>query len=155
MMVDAVALELMLHELLLAALQEAHEGDEICLEFAERRGGHADVTLSRNPPRGVIADERVMERLSALSRQMGAELRTVDLVITLAIPVQRLDLGVRESGQVGSIAGMGSTADAAPLPGPVPELPSGPASGPPSGDGESGHDVRRSREREHGEASRL
>jgi signal transduction histidine kinase len=139
MLVDAVALELLLHDLLLAALQEAREGDEIGIEFTDRRADRADVSLVGIPPRSVIADPGALERLAALAGQMNAELRTTELAVTLAIAVQRLDVGGRGAERA---AGMGR-AD------------TGPVTGPSSGDGEPGHDVRRAREREHGESGRL
>jgi hypothetical protein len=138
-----VALELVLHELLLAALQEARQGDEIGVEFTERRADRAEVTLLCKPPRRVIADASALERLTGLARQMGAELRATDMAISLAIPIGRLDAGVRDPERVAPVAGPNGTADVAPV------------AGPPSGDGEPGHDVRRAREREHGESSRF
>ena len=137
-LVDAVALELLLHELLQAALQEANEGDEIAIEFTERRADRADVTLLCIPPRPLVADAQGMERLTALARQMGAELRVADAAITLAIPAQRAEAVPHEAERSALVAGATGAADAAPV-----EDTS-------SDDGEPGHDVRRAREREHG-----
>jgi hypothetical protein len=137
-LVDAVALELLLHELLLVALQGAREGDEIAIEFAERRADRAEVMLLCIPRRAVITDAPAVERLTALARQMGAELRVADVAVTLVIPVQRVEAGTREEERPASVAGASGAADAAPLESPL------------SGDGEPGHDVRRAREREHG-----
>ena len=139
-LVDAVALELLLHELLQAALQEAREGDELAIEFTERRADRVDVTLLCIPPRPVVTDAQAMERLAALARQMGAELRVADVAITLAIPAQRAEAVDRESERAAPVAGPSGAADAAPQ------------EDTPSGDGQPGHDVRRPREREHGKS---
>ena len=140
-LVDAVALELLLHELLLAALQESKEGDEIGVEFSERRADRVDVLLLCVPPRAVVTDGPALKRLTELSRQMGAELRLADAAMTLVLPVQRADSGAREVERTASVSGAHGAADTAPL------------DDSPSGEGEASHDVRRAREREHGKSS--
>jgi signal transduction histidine kinase len=136
--VDAVALELLLHEVLLAALQEASEGDEIDVEFEESRLDRAHVTLRCVPPRRAITVAARLEHLTSLSRRMGAELQATETAITLVVPVQR-EAAVRDPERAASMADVITGADAPP------------AAGATSGDRESGYDVRRPREREHGE----
>jgi signal transduction histidine kinase len=141
-MADAVALELLLHEVLLAALHEAREGDEIDIRFEEARAGHVDVSLLSVPPRCIIADTSVLDRLGSLARRMGAQLQVADLTVTLVIPATRVDGVARGPEQVASLADAGGPADATPT-------------ADPSGDREPGYDIRHPREREHGESRPL
>ena len=145
-MVDAVGLELMLHELLFAALQDARPGDELRLEFGEVRDDHASVTLVCEPARPLIAAAGVLERLTALASQMRGELETRDQdtghpSITILVPVQRVDVVVRvpESSST-VIAALSNT----------PVLTSSASDG-----RESSYDLRSAGEREHGESGPL
>ena len=93
-MVDAVGLELMLHELLLAALQDATPGDELSLEFADAHGDRAVVTLVCVPARPPVADASALARLSALATRMSGELEVGDQTLSILVPVQRVELTV-------------------------------------------------------------
>ena len=141
-MVDAVGLELMLHELLHAALQEAQAGDELHVEFGDTRDDRAEVLLLCVPVRPPVAESSTLERLTVLTARMGGELEAGTRGITLWIPVQRVALVVA------------APAPASSSDGPSPDGPS-PAAGPPSGNGEPGYDLRGAREREHGQPRSL
>ena len=133
-MVDAVGLELMLHELLLAALHEATAGDELSIGFGEGDGERAAVTLRCTPDRSPVANPSTLERLGALASQMGAALETDAHIMTLLIPVRRVELTV-------SIPAMEFAAGTATL--------GTASSNSNSGSREPGHDVRGMREHEH------
>lgn len=140
-MVDAVGLELMLHELLFAALQDAVPGDELRLEFGEVRDDHASVTLVCEPARPPITAAGVLERLTALASQMRGELETREQEtgqpsITILVPVQRVDVMVRVPEP--SSEGISAASDPPP-----------PTSSASDG-GKSSHDLRSTGEREHG-----
>lgn len=139
--VDAVALELTLHELLLAALDEAREGDELKVEFGELHVERAEVTLLCVPPRRPIANGPAVERLATLARRMGAELQVADRAMTLLISVCRVEITVRDAEMPPlPIADTADTAQAA---------------GSLSGGRKSGHDIRGASEREHGQSRPL
>ena len=133
-MVDAVGLELMLHELLLAALHEATEGDELSVGFGEGDGRRAAVFLRCAPARPPVANPSALERLDALASQMGAALETDAHTMTLLIPVRRVEL---------SVTGPAAESAAGPV------LPRNDPSDSNSGSREPGHDVRGLREHEH------
>jgi signal transduction histidine kinase len=88
--VDAVALELMLYELLRAALQEASKEDEISIDFSDGTGDRAIVRIQSMPAHPPIADHASLERLTTLMLQMGARLETKDCLI-LSLPIQHLE----------------------------------------------------------------
>jgi signal transduction histidine kinase len=70
--VDAVSLELLLRGLLLAALHEAQEGDELVIDFGEAVSDRAFVILTREPTRAPLIAHESLERLTALASRMGA-----------------------------------------------------------------------------------
>ena len=86
--VDAVSLELLLHTLLLAALQEAGEGDEVIIDFGEATADRATLLLSRSPARTPVTDPASEERLISLATRMGAKL-TMGEVIVVSVPIRR------------------------------------------------------------------
>jgi signal transduction histidine kinase len=86
--VDAVSLELLLHTLLLAALQEAAEGDELIIDFGEPTVDRATLLLSRAPARAPVTDPASAERLVSLAARMGAKL-TLGEVIVVSVPIRR------------------------------------------------------------------
>jgi hypothetical protein len=89
--VDAVGLELMLHELLRVTLQEASEGDEISIDFGEGTAvDHAIVRIQSMPARPPIADHTSLERLTTLATQLGMKLETKDRLI-LSLPAHPLE----------------------------------------------------------------
>lgn len=149
-MVDAVGLELMLHELLLAALHEAMPQDELSLEFANAHGDRAEVILVCVPTRPPVADAGALARLSALATRMSGELEARDERISIFVPVQRVELTV-------PLPQAQSHDDASPaITSPTP-IAANAASGvaPASGGREPGYDVRGAREREHGQPHSL
>ncbi|MBA3670423.1 MAG: hypothetical protein H0W68_00170 [Gemmatimonadaceae bacterium] len=97
---DSGGLELLLHALLRAALQEAAPGDELGVDFGGESGDRAPVFLDCDPPRHPIADPQAMERLAGLASRIGAELAFGQRV-TLTVPLRR-DLEARADAPQGS-----------------------------------------------------
>jgi signal transduction histidine kinase len=130
---DAIGLELLLHEVLLAALQETSAGGELHVEFGEIRDARACVSLRSAPARRPVSDTGVLQRLAALVAQMHGELEVDDEVIRLLFPVRLMET-VEERFEV---------ADARP------------GASQASAHGKSSHDVRGTGEREHGQPGAL
>ena len=130
---DAIGLELLLHEVLLAALQETSAGGELHVEFGEIRDARARVSLRSAPARRPVSDTGVLHRLAALVAQMHGELEVDGEVIRLLFPVRMMET-VEERFEV---------ADAHP------------AASQTSAHGKSSHDVRGTGEREHGQPGAL
>jgi signal transduction histidine kinase len=82
---DAAGLELLLHEVLHATLQECDPGEQLHVDF-DRAPGHAAVTISRKSGRGPLR-ESVVARLSALARQIGATVAAGERML-VTIPLQ-------------------------------------------------------------------
>ncbi len=148
-MVDAVGLELLLHEVLHAMLQESSAGDEVHIEFGAARDERAELTLERMPPRQPIADVDTLARLTTLAAQMKGQLEMHGSSIILSVPVQRVTLTVLPLDAITPA---------------LPVMPVAPDVGDastvanhraPSGGREPGYDVRGAREREHGESRPL
>jgi signal transduction histidine kinase len=131
--VDAIGLELLLHELLLAALQEATAGEELHVEFGEVHQAHASVSLRATSVRLPVSDTTALTRLTALARQLHGELDADDRVIRLRFPVRPAEMA-EHAPEVGDRRAETSG---------------------PSGQGKSGHDVRGAGERDHGQSSAL
>jgi signal transduction histidine kinase len=79
--IDAIGLELMLHELLLVALQESVAGDELSITFGEAASDRAIIHLQRVPPRPAISQEAGLARLNILANHMGAKLEVDDRLV--------------------------------------------------------------------------
>jgi signal transduction histidine kinase len=86
--VDAVSLELLLHAILLAALQEVTQGEELLIDFQQNASDRVALVIAREPARPPITDMGARERLTALAARMGAKLELRDQVI-LSIPARR------------------------------------------------------------------
>jgi hypothetical protein len=128
--VDAVGLELMLYELLLAALHEAAAGDELTVAFADVTNERITVRLECAPARPPVAGPDALRRLGALASRMGATLVTGQQLL-LSLPVQ--------DGRAEEVE-----ASVAPL-----------AERDRSESGEPRHDLRGARQREHGQSGAL
>lgn len=145
--VDAAGLELMLHELLLAALQEAEAGGELCVEFGAAAKGRVSVRLAAVPPRPPVRDESALRRAGALAARMGGVLEP-GAPLTLSVPVQGSapppdQLPGGEPARDATSNVVAETAAA------------GPRVGRSGGGGDAGHDLRGAREREHGQPGAL
>ena len=92
--VDAVSLELLLHALLLAALQETGAGEELSVDFGEATEDRASLILRRDPLRTPIADPAGITRLTTLAGQMGARI-TFGEEIVVSVPVRRAEAGAQ------------------------------------------------------------
>jgi signal transduction histidine kinase len=135
--VDAIGLELTLHELLLAALQESLAGDELNVSFDDDTGDRATIHLQRVPSRPVITQKAGLDRLTPLANQMGARLEVND-------------------GVVLSFPAYGAEAIPSPVEVSTPVPISAPADAPVrSGKGDARHDGRGPRQREHGQSGSL
>jgi light-regulated signal transduction histidine kinase (bacteriophytochrome) len=132
-LVDAIGLELLLHELLLAALQETAAGDELHVEFGEILDARACMSLRGTAARRPVSDAAMLERLVTLVGQLGGELEVDGTVIRLLFPVQLTKMSEQ-------------AVEAADL---------RPGASLPSDHGKSSHDVRSADEREHGQPRAL
>jgi signal transduction histidine kinase len=133
--VDAVGLELMLHELLVAALQESIEGDELNIGFDETASDRATIFVRRTPDRPLISQDVALERINTLAIQMGAKL-VVALHLVLTFPA-RCEDAIAPPLEVSAQLPVDSDVDVTAR----------------SGHGNVRHDVRGTREREHGQPS--
>lgn len=132
--VDAVGLELMLHELLAAALHEAVAGDELTVAFGDVTDGRVTVRLESVPAHPPIASPDALRRLGALASRMGAKLVTGEqLLLSLAVQEGRSEDDEGEAAVAPSAGQDGSG----------------------EGEGESRHDLRSARQREHGQSGAL
>lgn len=96
---DAAGFELLLRELLEAAVHECNAGEELHIAF-DRSVGHAIVTISRarglreqisrEGDRSVLHRRDMLERLSTLARQIGATI-TVGGRTAISIPLRASD----------------------------------------------------------------
>lgn len=136
--VDAIAMELMLHELLRAALQEASAGDELHVDFGTLHEGRTTVCLACSPPRPPVRDAAALERLAGLATRMRGDLERGGATLTLVLPA-------RVAEQRATRADTPTTVPVAP------DADGAASGGQGSGDREPSHDIRGSREREHGQ----
>lgn len=88
--VDAVGVELLLHEFLHAALQEAQAGDELRVRFASIGTTRVAIRVERGATGMPISDPETLSRLATLAASMGAGLRQTDAAV--------LELTVHEEG---------------------------------------------------------
>lgn len=137
--VDAIALELVLHELLHAALQEATPGDELHVDFGTLREGKTTVCLACSPPRPPVSDAGALDRLTGLATRMRGDLELQGSSLTLFLPA-------RAAEQRTILSDMPSTVPVAP------DADGSAMGGQGSGDREASHDFGSLREREHGQA---
>ena len=135
--IDAISLELMLHELLLVALQESVAGDELNITFGEAGGDRATIRVQRVPPRPAISQGAGLERLNALANRLGAKLEADDrIVLSFRAYVAEV---VAPPVEVSTPVAIDASADA-----PVR-----------SGQRDARHDGRGPRQREHGQPGSL
>ena len=88
--VDAVSLELLLHTLLLALLQDSAAGDEVRIDFGDPTRDRATVMLSRLPADRPVVEAGSIPRLTALAARMGAKLTVSDTVL-VSIPIREAE----------------------------------------------------------------
>jgi len=123
---DAAGLELLLCELLKAALQECEPGEQLHIGF-DQPAGHATVVVSRESGHSSLRDLHALERLSTLAGQIGATITPGERTL-VSIPLH--------SGEMA----------------PTPELERPvPREADQLSDGEARHDVRSAREGHHGQ----
>jgi signal transduction histidine kinase len=91
--VDAIGLELLLHELLHAALREAEDGDELHVTFGPIERTRVIVRLESSTRGNPVHDARALSRLAALATRVGASLRHTDAVV-LELPVHEQESDV-------------------------------------------------------------
>ena len=139
--IDAVGLELVLREAVLAAVQEASQGDELTIDFDEVIDDHIVVSLTATPPRQPISNPDALRRVVVVTEWMQGELRLEPQGISVRVParcVERPAVSEDVATTVHVAAAADVSRDGAPSP----------AS---SGSGEPGHDIGGPREREYGE----
>ena len=85
--VDAVSLELLLHTLLYAALQESSEGDELSVDFGEATVDRATLMLARTPAGPAVSDTASIDRLLSLASRMGAKVTMGDTIV-VTVPIR-------------------------------------------------------------------
>lgn len=85
--VDAAGLELLLHNVLLAALREGKAGDTVTLEFLGGDESRAMLALGTSAGGSPISDVRLRERLASLATVLGAGLEFAPDRVTVAFPV--------------------------------------------------------------------
>jgi signal transduction histidine kinase len=136
-LVDAIALELLLLELLHSALQEAGPGDELHVDFGTLREGRVTVSLACAPSRPPVHDGEALDRLARLATRMRGELTLQGDTLVLFLPAGAAEPKAPRP-DVPSTVSVAPDADA-------------PASGG-RDSGEASHDVGGPREREHGQS---
>ncbi len=136
---DAAGLELVLHELLLAALSEAVAGDELRVEFGDVRDEHVSVTVTCVPAREPIADADALQRLVGLAARIGGVFQADGAMVAVVVPGRGVDAPTLGS-DVGTILPVAAAGDSSP-----------PTGSPPSAARDAGYDIRRAGEREHGQ----
>lgn len=133
--IDAAGLELLMHELLLAALAETAQGDEVSIEFSEIGNDHVAVHLRVVPPRALVTDAASLDRLTGLAKRLGAQMQ-VGQDTALLFPAQHVAIDMQ--AEIGASLPVEAPADVA-------------ASR--SSGRNAGNDVRSSGQREHGQSS--
>lgn len=78
---DSVTLELLLRTVLLGAIQEAADGDELAIDFQQLSADRAAVVITCDPARPPIVDPAVRQRLTALATQMGVRVEFREQVV--------------------------------------------------------------------------
>lgn len=91
---DAAGFELLLRELLEAAVQECDPGEKVQIAF-DRTVGHAIVAISREGGRYALQRLDTLERLSTLARQIGATI-TVGARTLVSVPLRASDVSTAE-----------------------------------------------------------
>lgn len=143
-LVDAVGLELVLHELLLAGLHEASAGDELILEFGEVLDERIAVSLTAIPARQPISNPDALQRVAGVVELMRGELRLEARAISLRIPARCAE---RTAPAPEVAVPFVAAADAS--------LAESQPPGRTSGSREPGHDVGSASESKHGQPGRL
>jgi signal transduction histidine kinase len=90
--IDAPALELLLRATLQAALPELHAGERIHLACDVTKEGRAEIRLSSGSDHAPIERRSVRERLTALARKIGASITFSDAVL-MSVPTRVNDRG--------------------------------------------------------------
>jgi signal transduction histidine kinase len=86
--VDAVSVELLLRAVLVAALREITEGDELVVDFGAPAEDRATVVLICAPPRAPVADLVVRQRLVMLATDVGARIEIGERIV-ISVPIGR------------------------------------------------------------------
>jgi signal transduction histidine kinase len=141
--IDAVGLELVLREAVLAAIREASRGDEFTIDFSEVVDERITVLLTMSPQRQAISNPDALHRVVTVTKWMQGELTLESHGIAVRIPARSVEPS-GATNEVASTVAIAVAADAAP---------GGSSSS--SGRGEPHHDVGGPHEREHGQPGAL
>jgi CRP-like cAMP-binding protein len=128
---DVPGLELLLQAVLEAALQESRAGEQIHLTFDETGEGRVAICLSHKSSHAPIERRNTLDRLAVLARKIGASATFADPIV-VSLPMHGSDREtqiVAERSVVGETIGLSVA--------------------------ETSHDLRRSREDDHGQANVL
>lgn len=128
---DVPGLELLLQAVLEAALQESHTGEQIHLTFDENGEGQMAIGLSHKSSHALIERRNALDRLATLARRIGASLTFADPIV-ITLPMHDGDQGARAATE---------------HPGRSETIGSGVA--------ETPHNLRSTREDDHGQANVL
>ena len=96
--VDAPALELLLRATLQEALRESRTGERIHLAFNPAHEGRAEMRLSNESGRAPIEKRNIRDRLTALARKIGAFVTFSDQVL-ISVPMRVSDRGSRHTSE--------------------------------------------------------
>jgi len=128
---DVPGLELLLQVVFEAALQESHAGEEMHLTFDEAGEGRVAICLSHNSSHPPIERRSALDRLATLARRIGTSVTFADPIV-ISLPLHGNDRKTRVVARDG-----------------MPEEASE------SAVVETSHNLRSSREDDHGQASVL
>ncbi len=84
--VNAASLELVLLAVLEAVLAEAHDGEEVHIDFNEVRAERATIVVACEPRRTLVQDAGTLERLRTLAGHMGTVVELTEHAL-LSVPV--------------------------------------------------------------------
>jgi K+-sensing histidine kinase KdpD len=129
---DVSGLELLLQAVLEAALRESRTGEQLHLSFNETGEGRVAICLSHESRRAPIERREVLDRLAALARRIGASATFADPII-ISLPMHRGDRGTQIVAAERAVSGDTIALSV----------------------GETSHDLRSSREDDHGQANVL
>lgn len=84
---DAAGVELLMHDILLAAIQQADAGEVLTIDFGDEVEGRASIDLAAASGRAPIHATDTLHRLRAIGTRLGLWLEATDDRISLALPV--------------------------------------------------------------------
>jgi signal transduction histidine kinase len=111
--IDAVGLELVLREVLLAAIRDASRGDEFTIDFSEVANEAITVSLTVSPSRQLVSTTDGLHRAEAVTKWVQGELEVESRAIVVHLPARCTERHSAVS-EVASTVPVTAAADAAP-----------------------------------------